>query len=97
MARRRRPAPPERDDEVPDWLWGFDGRDWGWHSKDPRSASRAGLPIDGHYAAKMRWRDACREWLGERGLVTREHYGNWQEFKRIQREEPHRILRQPDA
>jgi len=84
------------DMEAPDWLWEFDGRDWGWHSRHPRDAFRAGRLLDGHYAAKMKWTEACREWLEERGLVMWEHNGGaFSEYKRIEREEPHRILRRP--
>lgn len=97
MARRRRQEPQRGPDDAPDWLWEFDGREWGWHSKDPRAAARAGLSFDGHHAAKVKWGEACMAWLGERGLVTRDHYPcTWQEFKRIEREEPQRVLRRPD-
>lgn len=92
MARRRRQeVQPDIDDAVPDWLWEFDGRQWGWHSKDVRSCQGR---IEGHYRAKLKWREACREWLAERNLVTSEHC-TWREFKRIEREEPHRVLRRP--
>lgn len=91
MARRRRQAPVE-DAGTPEWLWEFDGRLWGWHAKDLRSCQGQ---IEGHNAARMRWRAARHEWLEERGLVTRDS-GTWSDFKRIEREEPHRVLRRPE-
>lgn len=92
MARRRRKE-EAASDEVPDWFWEFDGRQWGWHSKDARSC---GGRIEGRHAAMVKWRAACREWLEEHGLVTRGHYTTWAEFKRIEREEPWRVLRRPE-
>lgn len=92
--RRRRPEPQEAGDEVPAWLWEFDGREWGWHSKDVRSCQGR---VEGHHAARVKWGEACLAWLAERGLVTRDHYPcTWQEFKRIEREESHRVLHRPD-
>lgn len=94
MARRRRPEAPEPTDDVPAWLWEFDGRDWGWHSKNPRAAARAGRSFDGHYAAKTRWFEACTAWLAERGLATDVHT-NWRELQRREREDPGSVLRRP--
>ncbi|MEU6312374.1 hypothetical protein [Streptomyces sp. NPDC047014] len=91
--RRARMRVPESEAGVPGWLWEFDGRQWGWHSKNPRSS---GGRVDGHYDARVRWHAACSAWLDERGLVTWEHNaGSWEDFLRIEREEPHRILRRP--
>lgn len=94
MARRRKPEAAPLDDEPPDWFWEFDGRLWGWHSKNLRSCKGQ---IEGHHDAQMEWHKACRQWLNERGLVAWHCGGvSWQEFKRIEREEPHRVLRRPE-
>lgn len=78
---------------VPDWLWAFDGRQWGWHAKGLRSC---GGQIEGRYDALQRWHEACRAWLEGQGLVAWEHNGgSLDDFQRIEREEPHRILRRP--
>jgi hypothetical protein len=92
MARRRRPAPTELDDAVPEWFWEFDGTLWGWHAKNLRLCRGQ---IEGHHAARTRWHTARREWLEERGLVASDSV-SWSEFKRIEREEPHRVLRHQD-
>ena len=92
MARRRRSEAPPADDSVPDWLWGEpmgriamrvlrDGKTW----------------IDEVIAQRRAWEEKRDAWLEERGLVV---YGmrsmSHQEYKRIEREEPHRILRRPE-
>ncbi|MFJ3635227.1 hypothetical protein [Streptomyces sp. NPDC090112] len=43
---------------------------------------------------RREWRTKRDAWLEERGLVVSDMRGlSWQEYKRIEREEPHRILR----
>ena len=74
--------------EPPEWLWQFPTRRW---------VAEHGGTTDGLYAAKLEWSQRCREWLDERGLVDWSHSSvTWPEYKRIRREEPHRILRRPD-
>lgn len=90
MARRRRPEPERGSVDVPDWFWeGCDLRRW--------LRERDGV-LDGFHAAKQEWHARCRAWLEERDLVMWGHSSvSWGEFKRIEREEPHRVLRRPDA
>lgn len=76
------------DDEPPEWLWGFSLRRW--------LRGHDGV-LDGYHDARMVWQQQCREWLDARGLVEWGHAGmSWEEYKRIEREEPHRILRRPE-
>ena len=92
MARRRRPAAAPLDMEPPDWLWG-----------EPMGRIVARAQARGEedwIAAVLRSRRELQAkrvaWLEERGLVMWEAGGMpWQEYKRIEREEPHRILRRP--
>lgn len=92
MARRRRPEPgaAQPDDGVPDWLWGGCSlRRW---------LREHGGQLDGFHASRVEWEHRRRRWLLERGLVVRDMAGlTWEGFKRIEREEPHRILRRPEA
>jgi hypothetical protein len=81
-------------DGVPDWVWSFRLNRWA-------SARRAaGEPVDltRFVRERDRWRKERDAWLAERGLVMEDMRGMPSgEFKRIEREEPHRILRRPDA
>ncbi|KOG58426.1 hypothetical protein ADK77_44140 [Streptomyces antibioticus] len=87
MARRRRPEAEPLDYEPPAWLWRFRRSDW----DRPRT-------VEEIVAARLKWRGAREEWLRERGLVLWGVPGvSWDEFKRIKREEPHRVLRRRDA
>ncbi|MFJ5306125.1 hypothetical protein [Streptomyces sp. NPDC088350] len=88
MARRRRPEPVPLDYEPPDWFWeGCSLRRW--------LREHDGV-LDGYHAAKQEWRERCREWLEVRGLVMYGMSGlTWEDYKRVEREEPHRILRRP--
>lgn len=89
MARRRRPEAPPVDTEPPEWIWQFPTRRW---------VVEHGGSMDGLHEAKREWHERCREWLDERGLVMWDHsVMTWLEFKRIRREEPHRILRRPEG
>ena len=95
MARRRRPAAAPVEMEPPEWLWQFPRRDPQWRREGDGGPDKDWCAAE--VAARQRWREACRAWLDERGLVM------WSasavtgpEFKRIQREEPHRILRRPE-
>lgn len=80
------------DMEPPDWLW---ERPLG---REARLA--AGADEEGWVTAVIRVRreHAKRRdaWLQERGLVMWEAGGlSSQEYRRIEQEEPHRILRRP--
>lgn len=90
MARRRRPEPvaAQPDDGVPEWVWnGCTLRRW-LREHDGR--------LDGFHAARVEWDRRRREWLLERGLVVPGMPGmTHEEYKRIEREEPHRVLRRP--
>lgn len=91
MARRRRPEAPPLDDTVPDW---FRGEPMG---RIARRAMQEGKDWTHEVIAQ---RQALRErreaWLKERGLVMEGMRGlSYQEFKRIEREEPHRVFRPP--
>ncbi|MFE2967856.1 hypothetical protein ACFXKC_30105 [Streptomyces sp. NPDC059340] len=96
MASARRAAraglnrPAEADDGVPEWVWGreYTARQW-VRDHDGR--------IEGRYEAAMGYRARCREWLDERGLVMQGMNVSYEEYKRIEREEPHRVLRQPQG
>lgn len=79
--------------EPPEWIWQFPRHDPQWR--------REGGPdsdwCTSEAAARHRWRVARDDWLEERGLVLSDMRGlPWPEYKRVQREEPHRILRRPD-
>lgn len=92
MRRRRQEAPP-LELEPPEWIWQFRWKDWGLEMPSESNP----VKVDDWHAARQQWRKACREWLDERGLVDWGHSNvTWPEFKRIRREEPHRILRRPD-
>ena len=90
MARRRRPeqASAQPDDEPPEWFWnGCDLRQW-LRAHDGQ--------LEGFHAAKVAWLQRRQEWVQERGLVVSGMPGlTHEEYKRIRREEPHRILRWP--
>ncbi|QDN87403.1 hypothetical protein [Streptomyces sp. RLB3-6] len=97
MASARRAAraglnrPEAEDDGVPDWIWGreFTPRRW---------AADHGGTFEGRYDAAMEWRRQRDAWLHERGLVVQGMADvSYEDFKRIEREEPHRVLRRPDA
>ncbi|MFD6914056.1 hypothetical protein [Streptomyces virginiae] len=94
MARRRRPEAPPADDSAPDWLWGFTA---GSFFMKPRGEEEEDV-IDAFITARRKWREARDAWLQERGLVVYGMRGlSWQEYKRIEREEPHRILRRHEG
>lgn len=74
--------------EPPEWIWSFPTRRW---------VAGSGGQTEGLYETVMQWHQRCREWLEERDLVEWTHSSvTWAEYKRVQREEPHRILRRPD-
>lgn len=82
MARRRRPAVEPLDFEPPEWLL--------------RPPPRPELPFDatGYLRARREWRAARDVWLRERGLVVWSMAGlSWADYRRIEREESHRIVR----
>jgi hypothetical protein len=94
MARRRRlePVTAQPDDDVPDWLWGFPMNRWAAERK------AAGEPVDLGVFCRERdaWREQRDAWLRERGLVLYGMRGlTSEEFSRIKREEPHRVLLRP--
>ncbi|MDH2407185.1 hypothetical protein ACG5V6_14955 [Streptomyces chitinivorans] len=93
MARRRRPEVPPLDDTVPAWLWQFRFADWGLPGVPSAEEPAAVAAI---VAARRKWQRARHEWLTSRGLVVWSMSGlSWGEFRRIEREEPHRVLRPP--
>lgn len=80
-------SPEETDDGIPAWVWGreFMARNW-VRDHDGR--------IEGRYEALKAWRQKRDAWLREHGLVVHGMAGlDYEDFKRIEREEPHRILR----
>lgn len=95
MASARRAAraglnrPQDEGDGPPEWLWGRDvtARQW---------ARDHGGFFEGRYEAVKEWRRERDAWLLAHGLVVQGMSGvSYEEFKRIEREEPHRVLRQP--
>lgn len=99
MASARRAAraglnrPQGEAEGPPEWLWQFSYARWF------RERSEAGevATIEEAVKARRRWREARDAWLQRRGLVMPDMRGlSWHEFKQIEREEPHRILRRPD-
>ncbi|MGW5272751.1 hypothetical protein ACWEQP_09230 [Streptomyces sp. NPDC004044] len=99
MASPRRAAraglnrPPTPDSGPPEWLWGFQSNHWFMRPKDGDEHKS----LQAFIGARREWRESCREWLDERGLVL---WGissiSWHDYQRIEREEPHRILRRPE-
>lgn len=86
------------DDGVPDWLWRFEEDRWAEDGVVP--AQYDGNDFD-RWAwrmvrARSRWKEAQSEWLRAHGLVMWPMRGlSFREFRRIEREEPHRVLRRP--
>ena len=81
------------DCEAPAWLWQFRGEDWGvsWPPSDAVPGELLNV-----VRARRQWREAREEWLAERGLVMWGMRGlSRQEFERIERQEPDRVLRRP--
>lgn len=94
MARRRRPEAPPLDMEPPEWLWGEP------MGRIAMRAQREGQSdwITAVIRARKVWQAERDAWLAERGLVVSGMQGlAWREFQRIEREEPHRVLRRPDT
>ncbi|MQY32599.1 hypothetical protein SRB17_05530 [Streptomyces sp. RB17] len=87
-ARAGLDRPPEQDEDgVPEWVWGreFMARNW---ARDHDGQ------LEGRYEAILEWRQKRDAWLREHGLVVRGMAGlDYEEFKRIEQTEPHRILR----
>ena len=93
MARRKRPAAAPLEEEPPDWLWQFRWADWGL----PVPSAETPVSLPDAVKARQKWRAARDEWLKQRGLVV---LGSTRglshgEFRRLEREEPHRVLRRP--
>lgn len=81
--------PAEADDGIPEWVWGREYTALQW-------ARDHGGRIEGRFEALRAWRIRRDEWLRGHGLVVSGMAGlAYEEFKRIEREEPHRILRRP--
>lgn len=80
--------PPVQADGIPEWVWGDQVRPRQW------ARDHGGLK-EGRYDAVMEWRERCRQWLDERGLVMDGVNVAYEECRRIKREEPHRVLRRP--
>lgn len=81
--------------EPPGWIWQFPRRDPQWRREGDGGPDNDWCAAQ--VAARLRWRVARDGWLEERGLVVSDMRGlAWPEYKRIQREEPHRIPRRPE-
>lgn len=94
MARRRRLEAEPLDHEPPAWLWQFGRSDPQWRREGDGGPD--GDWCRAEVRARRRWREARDAWLAERGLVVADMHGlSWEEFKRIRREEPHRVLYRP--
>lgn len=92
MARRRRAEAPALEAAPPDWLWGFT---MGQFARQARQGGRENWLQD-FIDARAEWRRARDAWLVERGLVMSGMAGmTYQEYRRIEREDPHRVLRRP--
>jgi hypothetical protein len=80
--------------EPPDWIWSFQTNRWFMRPKEDGEHQS----VQAFVEARRRWHEQRDAWLEERGLVLYGMRGlSWEEFKRIRKEEPHRILRRPDA
>lgn len=85
--------------EPPEWIWQFPRRDPQWRRDGD---GKGGGTLDENWCtaevkARQRWREARDAWLEERGLVVSDMRGLlWPEYRRIEKEEPHRILRRPE-
>ncbi|MDW8804610.1 hypothetical protein PV439_11785 [Streptomyces scabiei] len=86
------------DAESPGWLWHYDEQ--AWRTDDPVPAEWDDNEWDRHvwglFQPWRRWREGRDAWLRDHGLVvwpmdglTRAEYG------RIEKKEPHRVLRRP--
>ncbi|MER5468034.1 hypothetical protein [Streptomyces sp. NPDC002685] len=94
--RRRRQEKPPVDSEPPEWIWQYRRSDPQWRREGDAGPDNNWCTAE--VKARQRWREARDAWLEERALVMSDMRGlRWDEFKRIRREEPHRILRHPDA
>jgi hypothetical protein len=85
MARRRRREP---EAEQP----GGDIPDWFWDRPDARQWLREHGTSDGLHAARTEWARRRQDWARQHGLIV-VGLVSYQEYKRIEREEPHRIPR----
>lgn len=78
----------DEDDGIPEWVWGreYTARQW---ARDHDGS------IEGRFEALREWRARCHQWLDDQGLVMQGMNVSYEEFKRVQREEPQRVLRPP--
>ncbi|MFD5673676.1 hypothetical protein [Streptomyces sp. NPDC127040] len=61
-----------------------------------RVQREGGVWIDDVIAHRRAWQEKRDAWLEERGLVVWGMVGlSYQEYKQIERDEPHRIVRRP--
>lgn len=85
---------PPAAEQPPGWLWKFSPYEW----VDERACTGEEETVAALVAARRRWRKARDGWLEERGLVVWGMRGvTHDEYRRIEREAPHRILRRPDS
>ncbi|MFG2130493.1 hypothetical protein ACGFNV_22125 [Streptomyces sp. NPDC048751] len=85
---------PPVEESPPEWLWRFSPQAW----VDERACTGEDATVAALVAARRRWRGQRDAWLEERGLVVWGMRGlSHDEFKRIEQQEPHRVLRRPDA
>lgn len=98
MTSRRRAAraglnrAQDAPEGLPEWLWGFSYARW------VAAVQEAGgdASLEAAIRARRKWREARDAWLEERGLVMWGMRGlTCGEFKRIEQEEPHRVLHRP--
>ncbi|WUD74611.1 hypothetical protein OG937_24415 [Streptomyces sp. NBC_00510] len=91
--RAARMAPRVSNDEPPEWLWKFQASRWFRETREEGEDAT----VEAFIKARGRWRKARDAWLAERGLVVYGMAGlTWQEFKEIEQQEPHRVLRRPE-
>lgn len=80
--------------EPPAWIWGES------MGRIVAAAKRRGEEdwIAAVLRTRKEWREARDAWLNERGLVVQDMAGlSYREYQRIEREQPHRVLRRPTA
>jgi hypothetical protein len=100
-ARRRTQIQPQADrPEPPVWIWQFRPADWPLKDGPVDTGIGGGTEVEiGRYCeARRLWRAACAKWLttNEMVMLGRGLKLPYPEYKRLCKEEPHRILRGTD-
>lgn len=84
-------------EELPEWFMRFRPEDWplsGLTGAEP--ADPADRAVYDYARSRRLWKMAKFEWIAEQGLVAWGMPGlTHEEFKRIEREEPHRVFHWP--